>query len=108
MRVDGVGRLGKDPELRFSESGTPWFAASFAFECRVKKDGEWTNEPIWVDLKVLGKMAEGVASAANKGSRLLVTGKLEPNKYLNKEGIEVERLVLIADEVGLDLRFGLG
>ena len=102
-----VGRLAADPELRISSNDTPWMGQSFAIEVRMKVDGEWTSETIWCDLKIFGKLADNVAEHAKKGSRLIVQGNLQPSKYTNKEGVEVERLVLIAENIGLDLRFGL-
>lgn len=101
-----TGRLGKDPELRFSNAGTAWLTGSFAIESRVKRDGEWKSEAIWANLKVFGTTAEQVAAYASKGTRLIVCGQLQQDRY-EKDGVEVERLVLVADEIGLDLRFGL-
>ena len=102
-----VGRMAADPELRYSDAGNAWMGQSFAIEVRMKKDGEWVSETIWCDLKIFGKIAEHVASHVSKGTRLIVQGNLQPSSYTNKDGQTVERLVLIAENVGLDLRFGL-
>jgi single stranded DNA-binding protein len=101
-----IGRLGGDPALRFSESGNAWMGVSFAIECRVKENGEWVSKPVWTDLKIFGDMAGNVADVATKGTRLIVIGELRPTSFQNKEGVVVERLELLANDVGLDLRFG--
>ena len=106
MHAYGTGGLGKDIELKVSGNGNAWFSTSFAFNSRVKRDGEWKTEPIWVTLKAFGDQAEHVSHYGAKGTRLLVSGEIQMDKY-EKDGQEVERLVLVADEIGLDLRFGL-
>jgi single stranded DNA-binding protein len=103
-----IGRLGDDPALRFSEAGNAWCGVGFAIEVRKKVDGEWTSVPIWCDLKVFGVLAEQFASCTSKGSSLIVVGELQPTEYTNKQGETVKSHELIAQEVGMNLRWGLG
>lgn len=103
-----LGRLGSDPALRFSENGKAWMAVGFAIDVRVKEGDEWISKPIWTDLKIFGPMAEQVASVVSKGSSLIVVGELHPTEYVNKEGDTVKGTQLIAQEVGMNIRFGLG
>jgi len=108
MQNTYIGRLGDDPALRFSEAGNAWCGVGFAIEVRKKVDGEWTSVPIWCDLKVFGALAEQFASCTSKGSSLIVVGELQPTEYTNKQGETVKSHELIAQEVGMNLRWGLG
>ena len=103
-----IGRIGNDLSLRFSEGGTAWVGVGFAIECRVKENGEWASKPIWTDLKVFGKMAENLCEVAAKGTRLIVIGEMKPSEYRNKDNEVVKGIELVADQVGLDIRFGIG
>jgi len=103
-----IGRLGDDPALRFSEAGNAWCGVGFAIEVRKKVDGEWTSVPIWCDLKMFGAIAEQASAVIHKGSSLIVVGELQPTEYTNKAGEVVKSFELIAQEVGMNLRWGLG
>ena len=102
-----VGRLGDDPTLRFSENANAWCGVGFAIEVRKKVDGEWTSYPIWCDLKVFGVLAEKFCESTSKGSYLIVVGELQPTEYTNKAGEVVKSFELVAQEVGINLRWGL-
>jgi single-strand DNA-binding protein len=100
-----IGTLGTTPELRFGGSGTPWLTARVAVERRTKQDGEWKSETDWYNLKVFGSSAENLAASADKGHRLIIFGTLQIEQYKNKENEDKESLTIVADEVGIDLRF---
>lgn len=102
-----IVKLVKEPELRYTNDGKAWLACRAGMESRVKVDGSWTTELIWVDLKVFGQRAEHVANNATKGTRLVVVGSLQASPWTTKEGEKREGLALVADAVGLDLTFGL-
>ena len=107
MNSTYIGRLGDDPSLRYADNGTAWMGVGFAIDVRAKVDGEWKSTPIWADLKAFGSIAEHVAAHASKGTRLIVIGELQPTQYTNKQGEVVKTLQLVAQDVGLDVRFGL-
>lgn len=103
-----IGTLGTVPELRFSASGTAWVTARVAVERRVKdKDnGEWKSETDWYNLKAFGTTAENLAQSADKGQRLMIFGSLQTETYQDKKtGEQRESQTIVADDVGIDLRF---
>lgn len=107
MRIAGIAKVVKEPELRFSADGKAVFKTRIGLESRVKTDGEWSTEMTWAGLVVFGKLAEGCAEHIVKGTRLVVAGDLKAANWTNKQGEKVEGLEVVADHVGLDLTFGL-
>jgi single-strand DNA-binding protein len=96
-----VGTVGKDPELRFSNNGLP--IASLSVATNYGKDEKKTTT--WHYVTVFGDMAEHVAASIHKGTRLIVVGRLDKSQY-EKDGVTRENVSIIADHVGIELRFG--
>ena len=76
-----IGNLGRDPEMRYTPSGTPVTQLSVATN-RTYKDnnGQQVKETCWFRVSVFGKTAENVAQYLHKGSLVLVEGRLTPDK----------------------------
>ncbi len=72
-----VGHLGRDPEMRYTPSGQPVTDFSLA-TTRVypAADGSQKKETAWFKITVWGKMAEACNKFLNKGSKVLVEGRL--------------------------------
>ncbi len=100
MSTTLIGRLTKDPELRFTNSGKA--VANFSIAVNRKKGEE--EYVSFFDCTVWGTLAEGVAASLNKGDRAIVEGNLEQERY-EKDGKTVSKIVLVANNVGPDLRF---
>jgi len=100
-----TGNVGKQPELKTSRSGKPLISFSVASTYKPKV-GEPTTT--WVDVVCFDEQAEQVAERVNKGDRVCVTGRLELEKFQRKDGTEGSALRMVADEVGLSLRWGRG
>jgi single-strand DNA-binding protein len=82
-----MGRLGKDPELRKTNSGTAVVTMSLATSQRRKsKDGDWTDHTEWHQVIVWAKRAENCAKYLNKGSQILVEGEIQTRKWEDNEG----------------------
>ena len=79
-RIDITGNLGKDPELKYSQAGTPWVRFSVGATPRVqnRQTQEWENDGAdqWYVVKVFGDEAETVAETLRKGDRVRVSGSL--------------------------------
>ncbi len=75
-----VGNLGKDPEMRYTPSGSPVTNLNIATN-RTYKDnsGQQVKETTWFRVSVFGKTAETVAQYLHKGSLVLVEGHLRPD-----------------------------
>ena len=56
---------------------------------------------------MFGVLAEQMAASTSKGSSLIVVGELHPTEYTNKAGEVVKSFELVAQEVGINVRWGL-
>lgn len=95
------GRIGSEPELRFSGSGTA--VLKFAVVDTYMKNNEKKNT--WHNIVVFGKLAENVANSATKGTTVIVSGRMEQDEYTKKDGTKGKSVQVIADEVGVSCRW---
>lgn len=96
-----VGRIGRDPELRFSASGMAVANFSVATTRKVNDKEETT----WFDCVSFGEQAENYVSSFIKGSRVIVIGRIEIKEYTKKDGTEAKKTQIIVDEAGLSARW---
>ncbi|MGA7606315.1 MAG: single-stranded DNA-binding protein, partial [Anaerolineales bacterium] len=76
-----VGNLGKDPEMRYTPSGQAVTSFSVATSRKyTSSNGEQVNETIWFRVSAWGKQAEVCNQYLKKGSKVLVEGRLTPDK----------------------------
>jgi single-strand DNA-binding protein len=90
-----------EPELKFTKSGDA--LAKFGL-CEVRKKGE-EKVNTWYNVVVFGAMAENLCASSLKGRRLVVTGRLESDDWVDKEGNKKASMQFIADEVALSMRW---
>ena len=75
-----VGNLGRDPEMRYTPSGTPVTSFSVATSRKYTgSDGQQVKETTWFRVSVFGKQAEACAQYLKKGRACLVEGRLTPD-----------------------------
>lgn len=97
-RVVLIGRLTKQPELRFTPgAGKAVATFTLAVNRRFKTDGQ--PEADFLPIVVWGKQAESAANYLTKGSQAAISGKIATRNYENKEGQRVYVTEIIADEV---------
>jgi single-strand DNA-binding protein len=76
-----VGNLGKDPEMRYTPSGQAVTSFSVASNRKyTSSNGEQVNETIWFRISAWGKQAEICNQYLKKGSKVLIEGRLTPDK----------------------------
>jgi single-strand DNA-binding protein len=104
--VGKVGNLTRDPELRYSASGTAVCSTGLAVE-RPKTPGDWAGERTveFYELTVFGSLCEHVAECLHKGTRVVVVGAAEVETWMDKEGKERTTKRIIANAIGPDLRW---
>lgn len=87
-----VGRIGKEPELRYTPSGSAVLSFSFATTIRVKgADGKSEKGTRWWTVAVWGKQGEALQQYLKKGTQLQVIGELdEVRTYDGKNGVGVD------------------
>jgi single-strand DNA-binding protein len=80
-----VGRLTRDPELRYLPSGSSVAQLSMAVNRSFKnRDGAWQKVVSYLDIEVWGRQAEMAAEHLKKGSSILVNGELEQQRWTDK------------------------
>ena len=90
----GIGRLVRDPEMKYSQSGMAICKFTVAINRRFKKD-----ETDFVDVVTFKALAENCANYLQKGSQAAVSGELQIGSYENKDGQKVKTVQIMADEV---------
>jgi len=97
-----TGNLGKDVELKFSQSGMALARFSIGHTPRVQKDGEWQDEEtMWFRVTAFGGKAEAIADTLKQGDAVMVTGNFKQTTYTDKEGKERTSLEIAANEVAI-------
>jgi len=95
-----VGRLGKDPEVRYMPNGEAVANATLATsETWKDKSGEKQEKTEWHRVTFYRKLAEIVGEYLKKGSMVYVEGRLETRKWTDKEGKERYTTEIIANEM---------
>lgn len=98
-RVLLFGRLGTDPELRETNSGTSLCKFRMATTERIKKGDTWEDETEWHSITMWGKRAAGVAKHLAKGDRVLVEGRMHTSSYDDREGVKRYSTEVIASDI---------
>lgn len=97
-KVALVGRLTKDPELRYtSDNQTAIAKFSIAVDRRFKKEGQQSAD--FIPIIVFGKVAENCAKYIKKGRLVAVSGRIQTGSWDDQEGKRHYTTDVIADEV---------
>lgn len=101
-----VGRIGRDPEVRHTQSGQPVASLSVATDESYKdKQGNKVEATEWHNVTAWGKTAEFIGAYLGKGRLVYVDGKLKTEKYTDQNGVEKYTTKIVADRVqALDKR----
>ena len=83
-RVQLIGRLGKDPEGKYTPSGKKVTHFSIAVSQRWKANGEAKEYTEWVNVEAWGRLGEVCQEYLKKGSLVYVEGRLKTEKYEDK------------------------
>ncbi|HEY3291247.1 MAG TPA: single-stranded DNA-binding protein [Anaerolineae bacterium] len=102
-----IGRLGRDPEMRYLPSGDPVTSFSVATDRQYNsKSGEKVKETTWFRVSVFGKQAETVNQYLHKGSMVLVEGRLGadpktggPKTFTRQDGTVSASFEIVANTV---------
>jgi single-strand DNA-binding protein len=106
-KIQIIGNLGRDPELRYTPNGRPVATFSVAVNQATKNQqtGEWIEATDWFRVSVWGDRAERSAENLRKGSRVFVDGRFRTREYETNDGRKGMSLDVTADNViGLDRR----
>ena len=100
-----IGNLVEDPELRFTPSGVALAKIRLAVNRRWQKDGQWQEDTSFFGGTVWREQAETVAESLQKGTRVIVTGRLEQRSWETDQGEKRSVVEIQVDEIGPSLRW---
>ncbi len=85
-RVSLIGNLGKDPEIRYTPSGTAVGNLRIGVTERRKEGEEYKDQTEWVSVVVFGKTAENASKFLQKGRQVFIEGRLQTRSWEDKTG----------------------
>src|ERR1700693_4289249 len=101
-----VGNITRDPELRFTNTGQPTASFGLAVNRRWqnRQTQDWEEATSFFDIVCWREMAENVSESIVRGSRVVVTGRLEQRSWETPDGDKRSKVEVVADEIGPSLR----
>ncbi len=100
-----VGNLTRDPELRYTTGGRGVASFGLAVNRRYQQNGEWQEQTSFFNITAWGDLGENASASLTKGSRVIVTGRLQQREYETREGEKRSIVEVVADELGPSLRW---
>ncbi|MGQ9576281.1 MAG: single-stranded DNA-binding protein [Thermoguttaceae bacterium] len=95
-RVILLGRLTRDPEIRYTPNGTPVSDVRLAINERTKNaDGEWVDEALFVDVTLWSRTAEVASEYLSKGSLVLIEGRLKLDTWEQSDGQKQSKMRVV-------------
>jgi len=95
-----VGRLTRDAELKYSNSGVAITNLSIAVNTRAKRDDTWQDEAHFFDAVLLGRRAEALAQYLVKGKQIAIQGELRQNRW-EQDGQRRSRVEIFVRDIQL-------
>lgn len=94
-----MGRLTRDPEVRYSQGVNQTAIARFslAVDRRIKREGQPTAD--FFNCTAFGKQAEFIERYLHKGTKILISGRVENEEYTNKDGQQVRSTKIMIEEI---------
>jgi len=85
-KVQLIGNLGKDPEVKYTPSGTPVAKLTIATNERFKdKNGEWQDRTEWHNVVLWQRLAEIAGEYLKKGGKVYIEGRLQTRSWDDKQ-----------------------
>jgi single-strand DNA-binding protein len=102
-----VGNITRDPELRFNNTGqaTSSFGLAVNRRWQNRQTQEWEEATSFFDVVCWREMAENAAESLSRGSRVIVTGRLEQRSWETPDGDKRSKVEVVADEIGPSIRW---
>ncbi len=95
-----IGNLGKDPEVRYTTSGTAVASFSVATTDKFKnKSGEWEEKTEWHNVTLWARLAEIAGEYLSKGKTVYIEGRLQTRKWQDKEGKDRYTTEIVGDKM---------
>ena len=99
-KVQIIGHLGRDPEMRYTPSGRPVTTFTVAVSRSWNTvDGERHNETEWFNFVAWGNLSEICKQSLNKGQLVYMEGRLQTRRWDDKEGVKHTSVEVVANEM---------
>ncbi|GAB4366926.1 MAG: hypothetical protein Kow009_03740 [Spirochaetales bacterium] len=95
-----VGRLTRDAQLKYTNSGLAISTFAVAINRRVKQGDRWTDEAHFFDITLFGKQAEAVNQYLRKGNQVAIEGELRQDRW-EQDGQRRSKIVIVANNIQL-------
>lgn len=96
-KVIMMGRLTRDPEVRYSNEGSAVSKFSLAVDRRYKREGQ--PDADFFNCVAFGKTAEFTEKYLKKGTKVVLEGELQNNNYTNKDGQKVYGMQIVVNSL---------
>lgn len=102
-----TGNLTRDPELRYTKDGqaTALFGVAVNRRWQQRDTQQWEESTSFFEVVCWRDLAENAALSLSKGSRIIVTGRLEQRSWEAEDGTKRTKLEVVAEELGPSLRW---
>ena len=101
-----LGNLTRDPEMRYTPSGSPVASFGLAVNRRYRQGDEQKEEVCFVDISTFGRQAELAGEYLSKGRMVLIEGRLQFRTWEDQNGQRRSKLDVVAERVNFMPRTG--
>ena len=99
-KVQIIGHLGREPEMRYTPAGKPVTTFTVAVSRSWNtNDGERHSETEWFNIVAFGSLAETCKQYLNKGKQVYIDGRLQTRRWDDKEGVKHTSVEIVANEM---------
>lgn len=92
-----MGRLTRDPEVRYSKGGNPIAIARYTLAVERRRAQEGQQSADFIPCVAMGKLGEFAEKYYQKGTKLIVEGRIQTGSYTNKDGVKVYTTEVMID-----------
>lgn len=105
--VTVIGNVTREPELRFAPTGSAIATFGLAVNRRWqnRQTNEWEEAVSFFDVVAWRELGENVVESIAKGTRVIVTGRLEQRSWETQDGDKRSKVEIVADEIGPSLKW---
>lgn len=103
--VQLLGNVANSPELNYTTSGTPVATLNIAVNRPYRQNDEWKSETTFVPVVLWSKLAEAVRDRVNKGTRVLIKGRISVRSWDDNEGKKHYKTEIVAKDMILIDRY---
>lgn len=98
-RVLLMGRLTKDPEVRYTQNDTSMAIARFSLAVDRRRTGNAEQTADFINIVAFGKLGEFSEKYLHKGTKVALEGRIQTGSYTNKDGAKVYTTDVVADNI---------